>query len=209
MASVWVATAQDVVMCAAIVADLSDFFTDDVPDKVRSERDHGGWVIDDAGGVVGFAIMQRRGMSAAEILWAAVADRRGAGLGTQLVDHVLDEASAEGVQIVEVKTLDPSAGYAPYDAARAFRLARGVHSARHHRSASRPAAGQSGGDPRRRTRPDAIAAHRVPLTHPSTGHSSAAVRSVRKTRAYRRPLATADTREDARPRLAIAMRDFR
>ena len=127
MASVRAATAQDAVTCAAIVAGLPDFFTDDVPDKVRSDlRDHGGWVIDDAGGVVGFAIVQRRGMRAAEILWAAVAaDRRGAGLGARLVNHVLDELSADGVQIVEVKTLDPSAGYAPYDATRAFWLARG------------------------------------------------------------------------------------
>jgi len=37
----------------------------------------------------------------------------------------LDELSADGVQIVEVKTLDPSAAYAPYDATRAFWLARG------------------------------------------------------------------------------------
>ena len=127
MASVRAATAQDADTCAAIVAGLPDFFTDDVPDKVRSDlRDHGGWVIDDAGGVAGFAIVQRRGMRAAEILWAAVAaDRRGAGLGTRLVNHVLDELSADGVQIVEVKTLDPSAGYAPYDATRAFWLARG------------------------------------------------------------------------------------
>jgi GNAT superfamily N-acetyltransferase len=69
---------------------------------------------------------RHRGMRAAEILLAAVAaDRRGAGLGTRLVNHVLDELSADGVQIVEVKTLDPSAGYAPYDATRAFWLARG------------------------------------------------------------------------------------
>ena len=127
MASVRAATAQDAGTCAAIVADLPDFFTDDVPDKVRRDlRDHGGWVIDDAGDVIGFSIVQRRGTRAAEILWAAVAaDRRGAGLGTRLVNHVLDELSADGVQIVEVKTLDPSAGYAPYDATRAFWLARG------------------------------------------------------------------------------------
>ena len=127
MASVRAAIAQDADPCAAIVTDLHDFFTDDVPDKVRSDlRDHGGWVIDDAGDVVGFAIVERRGMRAAEILWAAVAaDRRGAGLGTRLVNHVLDELSADGVQIVEVKTLDSSADYAPYDATRAFWLARG------------------------------------------------------------------------------------
>src|SRR5262245_23879074 len=127
MALVRAATAQDAVTCVAIVDGLPDFFTEDVPDKVRSGlRDHGGWVIEDAGVVVGFAIVERRGTRAAEIPWIAVAaDRRAAGLGTQLVDHVLDELSADGVQIVETKTLDPSAGYAPYDATRAFWLARG------------------------------------------------------------------------------------
>jgi N-acetylglutamate synthase-like GNAT family acetyltransferase len=127
MTSVRAATAQDAVACVAIVDGLPDFFTDDVPDKVRADlRDHGCWVIEDAGGVVGFVILERRGIRAAEILWAAVtADRRGAGLGAQLVDQVLDELSADGVQIVEVKTLDPSEDYAPYDATRAFWLARG------------------------------------------------------------------------------------
>ena len=127
MASVRAANAQDAAACVAIVDGLPDYFTDDVPDKVRADlRDHGGWVMEDEGGVVGFVILARRGERAAEILWAAVAaDRRGAGLGARLVDHVLDELSADGVQIVEVKTLDPSADYAPYEASRAFWLARG------------------------------------------------------------------------------------
>ena len=127
MASVRVAAAPDGVMCAEIVAGLSDFFTADVPDKVQSDlRGHGGWVIDDANEVVGFVIVERRGARAAEILWAAVAaDRRGGGLGSQLIDHALAELRADGVQIVEVKTLDPSADYAPYDATRAFWIARG------------------------------------------------------------------------------------
>ena len=127
MASLRAATARDARACVAIVAGLDDHFTEDVPDKVRSDlRDHGGWVIDDAGVVVGFVIAERRGPRAAEILWAAVADaRRGAGLGTRLVDHVLDELGADGVRLVEVKTLDASADYAPYEATRAFWLARG------------------------------------------------------------------------------------
>jgi GNAT superfamily N-acetyltransferase len=128
MASVRVAAAQDAVVCAEIVVGLEDFFTDDVPDKVQSDlREHGGWVIDDVDDVVGFVIVERRGTrGAAEILWAAVtADRRGGGLGSLLIDHALDELSADGVQIVEVKTLDSSADYAPYDATRAFWLARG------------------------------------------------------------------------------------
>ena len=127
MPSVRVAAAPDAAACVEIVAGLEDFFTDDVPDKVRSDlRDHGGWVIEDAGEVVGFVIAERRGARAAEILWAAVAaDRRGGGLGTRLIDHALDELGADGVQIVEVKTLDASADYAPYDASRAFWSARG------------------------------------------------------------------------------------
>jgi GNAT superfamily N-acetyltransferase len=127
VASVRAATAQDAVACAAIVVELPTFFTDDVPDKVRGDlRDHSGWVIDDAGDVVGFVTVQRRGTRAAEITWAAVAaDRRGEGLGTRLIEHVLDELSADGVQIVKVKTLDPSADYAPYEETRAFWLARG------------------------------------------------------------------------------------
>ena len=110
-----------------VAGELDDFFTDDVPDKVRGDlRSHGGWVIEEAGSVVGFVITERRGERAAEILWAAVsADRQAAGLGTQLVDHVLDRLRLDGVQIVEVKTLDASAGYAPYEATRAFWLARG------------------------------------------------------------------------------------
>jgi GNAT superfamily N-acetyltransferase len=127
MASVRAGTAEDAQPCAAIVAGLDDYFTEDVPGKVRRDlREHSGWVVHDASGLAGFAVVERRGIRAAEILWAAVAaDRRGTGLGTRLIDHVLDELSADGVQIVEVKTLDPSAGYAPYDATRAFWLARG------------------------------------------------------------------------------------
>ena len=127
MASLRAATAQDAVACAAIVVGRPEFFTDDVPDKVRATcatTVAGSSTY--AGGVVGFVIVERRGMRAAEILWAAVAaDRVGTGIGTRLVNHVLDELSADGVQIVEVKTLDPSAEYAPYNSTRAFWLARG------------------------------------------------------------------------------------
>ena len=42
MASVRAATAQDAVACEAIVVGLPDFFTDDVPDKVRSDPGGGG-----------------------------------------------------------------------------------------------------------------------------------------------------------------------
>jgi GNAT superfamily N-acetyltransferase len=127
MASVRAGNPQDADRCVAIIAALPTFFTDDVPDKVRSDlREHDTWVVGDADAVLGFAVVQRRGKRAAEILWAAVApERRGEGLGTRLIDHVLEQLRSDGAQLVEVKTLDPSAEYAPYAATRAFWLARG------------------------------------------------------------------------------------
>jgi hypothetical protein len=77
MASVRAAAAQDAAMCVEIVAGLPDFFTDDVPAKVQSDlREHGGWVIDDAGDVLGFVVVERRGARAAEIRTGANAVRR-------------------------------------------------------------------------------------------------------------------------------------
>ena len=121
------ATADDVAGCQDVVRGLPDFFTPDVPDKVGGDMaHHESWVVTAGSGVVGFAIVDRRSARAAEILWAAVADRRrGWGLGTRLVEHVLAELSAGEVRLVEVKTLDASAGYEPYEATRGFWEARG------------------------------------------------------------------------------------
>jgi GNAT superfamily N-acetyltransferase len=78
------------------------------------------------GSFVGFAIVDRRSPLAAAILWMAVrADHRHQGPGTRLLDHVLQVLSAEGVEVVEAKTLDGSADYEPFVATRAFWERRG------------------------------------------------------------------------------------
>lgn len=51
--------------------------------------------------------------------------RRGHGLGTLLLQQMLGELAADGVSVVEVKTLDRSADYQPYQATRAFWERRG------------------------------------------------------------------------------------
>ena len=83
----------------------------------------------EGGSVVGFAVVEHRGSAAAEILWAATsASRRGHGIGTVLIEHNLDDLRKAGTLIVEVKTLSPAAGYAPYKATYGFWIARGfVH----------------------------------------------------------------------------------
>ena len=108
--------------CLQIVRALPDFFTEDVPDTVRGDLErHDGWVIVEAGEMVGFVVVDRRSSQAAEILWIAVEpDRRDSGYGTRLLNHVLGVLRDQGIALVEVKTLDHSAGYAPYKATQAF-----------------------------------------------------------------------------------------
>ena len=92
------------------------------PITVRGDLDrHDGWVIVEAGEMVGFVVVDRRSSQAAEILWIAVEPaRRGAGYGTRLLNHVFGVLRDQGVALVEVKTLDRSADYAPYEATNAF-----------------------------------------------------------------------------------------
>jgi GNAT superfamily N-acetyltransferase len=113
--------AGDMAAVTAIVAGLPDYFTSDVPSRVEQDAAaHGGWVLADGDEVAAFAITARR-PPAAEIAWIAVdRSRRGRGLGTVLLDHVLDGLAADGFSVVMVKTLDRSAGYPPYEATRGF-----------------------------------------------------------------------------------------
>jgi GNAT superfamily N-acetyltransferase len=54
-------------------------------------------------------------------LWIAVdAARRGRGHGTTLLGHVLDQLAADGISIIEAKTLDRTSGYRRYEATRVF-----------------------------------------------------------------------------------------
>src|SRR5882757_8201440 len=115
-------TAEDSPAVTTIIRGLSDYFTDDVP--AQAERDaasHEAWVISDSETVAGFAVAARKSSAGAEILWIAVdAARRGRGHGTKLLGHVLDHLAANGISVVEAKTLDRSSGYRPYEATRAF-----------------------------------------------------------------------------------------
>jgi ribosomal protein S18 acetylase RimI-like enzyme len=114
--------AGDSAAAVAIVRGLPDYFTDDVPGKVEREAvSHDAWVLTDSGAVVGFVVVARKSPGGAEIRWIAVdATRRGRGHGTKLLGHVLDYLGSAGVSVVEVKTLDASSGYRPYEATRAF-----------------------------------------------------------------------------------------
>ena len=114
--------AGDLPAIAVIIRGLPDYFTDEASGQVEADAvSHGGWVVTDAGGITGFAVVARKSARAAEILWMAVHHaRRGRGAGSVLLGHVLDDLAAAGIAVVEAKTLDRSAGYQPYEATRAF-----------------------------------------------------------------------------------------
>lgn len=127
MATLWEAAGHEVARAVEIVRGLPDYFTSGVPEKVAADFVRGrSFVVGDGDDVAGFAVVEQRLPHCAEILWAAVEpERRGARLGTLLVEHVLGRLRADGVRLVEVKTLDESAGYEPYEASVAFWLGRG------------------------------------------------------------------------------------
>jgi ribosomal protein S18 acetylase RimI-like enzyme len=100
---------------------LSDHFDDHALHQAPLDaRRHGAWLLEDSGGLVSFLVAERRGR-VAEILWMATRpDARHRGHGTALLEHVFAELQREGVVMVEVKTLDASEDYEPYEATRAF-----------------------------------------------------------------------------------------
>jgi len=116
----------DLDACLDIVRGLPEFFTAGAMEAIRHDLGRRrGWAAEE-GAVVGFAVVERRSRATAEILWAAVRrDRRGLGIGTRLIEHVLGALAEDGVVLVEVKTLDRSAGYDPYEPTRAFWEGRG------------------------------------------------------------------------------------
>jgi len=116
----------DLDACIEIVRGLPEFFTPDTVDAIRNDfGQHQAWLAADDE-VIGFTIVDRRSSTTAEILWAAVhRDRRGTGIGTLLIEHVLNALAEDGVVLVEAKTLDRSAGYGPYESTRAFWERRG------------------------------------------------------------------------------------
>jgi len=121
------AQGEDLEASIEIVGLLPDYFTPDVPDKLRSDWVHcRSWVAEDQGTVVGLCVVERKTPAVAEILWAAVHPaRRAQGIGTQLVEAVISMLADGGVVLLEVKTQDLSAGYAPYEATNAFWQHRG------------------------------------------------------------------------------------
>jgi GNAT superfamily N-acetyltransferase len=109
-------------MCRAIAAGLPEYFIADDLDEIERAAETGNcWIADLQERPTAFTIVDRRAVTVAEVAWMATDEKfRGQGIGTALLAHVLAELSGTGVQLLEVKTLDASAGYEPYESTHAF-----------------------------------------------------------------------------------------
>jgi GNAT superfamily N-acetyltransferase len=111
------ATASDAPACRSIAATLPEYFTaDDLDGIERDAETRNCWIAELDDRPTAFAIVERRSGPVAEILWMATAESsRGQGIGSALLARITPELSRHGVQLVEVKTFDASAGYEPYE----------------------------------------------------------------------------------------------
>ena len=117
----------DVDGCVAVLEALPDHFTPSTHDEARRDLpNHPSWVAVEDDEILGFVLAPRRYAAGAEITFAGVVPaHHGQGIGKALVEECLATLAALGVTMVEVKTLDASAGYEPYVATRGFWEGRG------------------------------------------------------------------------------------
>ena len=125
---------------------LPDHFTPSTHDEIRRDLpNHPSWVAVEDDEILGFVLAPRRYAAGAEITFAGVAPaHHGQGIGKALVEECLATLAAVGATMVEVKTLDASAGYEPYVATRGLWERPRVRPSRLHRSAARLGARQPG-----------------------------------------------------------------
>jgi ribosomal protein S18 acetylase RimI-like enzyme len=102
----------DAEACDAVIATLPYHFGDPSgrAECARAVREQEGLVALDEGAVAGFLTLARHDPRSAEITWMAVhAGFRRQGLGRALVEEAARRLAHDGVQLVSVMTLGPSA----------------------------------------------------------------------------------------------------
>jgi len=109
-------------VCLSIATELGQYFTDEAIATISEDlRKHPLYVALDSDEVVGFANIQAKGTEVAEILWIAVKLARQQGrIGSALIDRIAHDLRAQGIRLLEVKTLSEDVDYPPYEATRRF-----------------------------------------------------------------------------------------
>jgi GNAT superfamily N-acetyltransferase len=119
-------TEDDIPALVSLVTDLPEWFNKDVPEEVRSDCSRcAGLVAEVDGTIVGFLLWLREA-DVCDIKWLAVVrERHRQGIGSLLVNALVQSARAAGARRISVDTLAPTHDYEPYARSRAFYEARG------------------------------------------------------------------------------------
>jgi len=119
-------TEDDIAALVSLVTDLPEWFNKDVPEKVRLDCARcAGLVAEVEGAIVGFVLWLKEA-DVYEIKWLAVVrERHRQGIGSLLIDGLVDTAREAGAKRISVDTLAPTHEYEPYARSRAFYEARG------------------------------------------------------------------------------------
>ncbi|WP_257791999.1 GNAT family N-acetyltransferase [Anoxybacter fermentans] len=79
------------------------------------------YVAMDVDEVVGFVAIKHKNNHVSEILWMTVKkERQKQGIGSALIDHIVNDLRAQGIRLLEVKTLSDDVNYPLYEITRHF-----------------------------------------------------------------------------------------
>lgn len=107
--------------CLNIANDLKEFFNEEGIEKMKKDIVNNDIYICVEEAVKGFATVNQKNVSVAEITWIAV-DRKlhKSGTGKEIVAYMCKDLREKGFKLLEVKTLSEVEDYEPYIKTRAF-----------------------------------------------------------------------------------------
>jgi GNAT superfamily N-acetyltransferase len=108
--------------CLAIARSLPEYFTcGGIEEMSKDLRRHSLYLAVDAAAVEGFAAVEMKHSLTAELTWMAVRPpHRRRGVGTALLDCLVEDLSSKGIRLLQVKTLAREANDPPYELTRRF-----------------------------------------------------------------------------------------
>lgn len=108
--------------CLSISKELNEYFTEDAITTLSQDLiKHSLFVALNSNELAGFTTIHKKSKYVAEVLFTAVKrEYNRQGIGSALVDYVVNALKSEGVRLLEVKTLSEDVDYFPYEKTRRF-----------------------------------------------------------------------------------------
>ena len=108
--------------CCSIAKGLSEYFTENAVETMSKDmKKHLLYIAADLAEVVGFMAINCKNNHVAEISWAAVElEHQHQGIGSALIDYIINDLKSQGIRLLQVKTLSEDVKYPPYEITRRF-----------------------------------------------------------------------------------------